>query len=74
MNQGKDAMTHKRVLVLLPVSFEVQNRGVGGGAAITYQLLVKDLEEQGHQVTVLSTWNNDHPVSDHVLLKSIRSA
>ena len=49
-------VAHKRVLVVLPVSFEVRHRGVGGGVAITYQRLARDLEQRGHQVTVLSTW------------------
>lgn len=51
-----DVVGHKRVLVILPVSFDVRHRGVGGGVAITYQRLAHVLEQRGHHVTVLSTW------------------
>eukprot|EP00056_Hartaetosiga_gracilis_P014303 m.240224 g.240224 ORF g.240224 m.240224 type:complete len:514 (-) comp14705_c0_seq1:625-2166(-) len=44
-----------RVLIIAPVSHDVMH--VGGGVAITYKIVAHQLREQGHEVTVLSSWN-----------------
>ena len=44
-----------RILIVTPTS--VDHMEVGGGVAVTYFQLEKQLKEQGHEVEVLSSWN-----------------
>lgn len=43
--------------ILLLSSVDIRALHVGGGVAITFDLLKKKLVQKGHKVTYLSSWN-----------------